>query len=82
MIKRMRLFFAIILSGSEINSLQDFLNLRLWYHFRPMFCFLRLWFGAIVRLFRSRQDLLVRTSHFVSSSVCSSVETGGPNWPS
>ena len=44
------LFFAIILSGSEINSLQDFLNLQLWYHF-PMFCFLRLWFGAMSQAF-------------------------------
>jgi hypothetical protein len=33
------LSLAIILSGSEINSLQDFLYLRLWYHFQPCSAF-------------------------------------------
>src|SRR5215467_12687029 len=69
-------------SGHEIKSLHKFLNPPICYD-----CSLCSDFSVSGREQSSGfcdrgRTCSWRTSHFVSSSVYSSVETGGPNWPS
>ena len=69
-------------SGREINSLHNFLNPPICYDCSLCSAFSASRWEPSSGFFDHGKTCSWRTWHFVSSSVCSIVETGGPNWPS
>jgi len=69
-------------SGHEINSLHNFLNPPICYDCSLCSDFSVSGWEQSSGFCDHGRTCSWRTSHFVSSSVYSSVETGGPNWPS
>src|SRR5215470_20378103 len=68
-------------SSPEIKSLHNFLNSPICYDCSLCSAFSASGWEQSSGFFDHGRTCSWRTSHFVSSSVYSSVETGGPNWP-
>jgi hypothetical protein len=67
-------------SGPEINNLHNFLKPTICYDCTLCSGFFASGWERSSGFFDPGKACWWRTSHFVSSSVYSSVETGGPNW--